>query len=120
MGIGGRMVINNKRYNTNAAELMAEANDELLYRKRTGEYFLFNFENNQILPLSYDDAVYWGKTNLSQSKVDDIFFKPEIENKKNITISLSGAAIKMLNTLAAKERISKSQVVENLILKKEP
>ena len=114
------MVINNKRYNVEAAEMMAAVGNEKLYRKRTGEYFLFKSDENKIFPLSYDDALSWGKAHLSKSKVDTIFFKPEIKNKKNITISLSGAAIKKLNTIAAKEQISKSQVIENLILEKEP
>lgn len=114
------MVINNKRYNIDASELMASSGDELLYRKRTGEYFLYNADVKKILPLNYDDALSWGKDNLSSKKVNAIFYEPEFKSKKNVIVSLSGSAIKKLNNLAAKQQISKSQIVENLILKEEP
>lgn len=48
-------IINNKRYNVNAAELIGEKDGLALYRKTTGEYFAT--ENNEYVILKEKEQV---------------------------------------------------------------
>ena len=106
-------VINGKRYDTETAQFIGEwANTynysdwsykcEELYRKKTGEFFLYgkggpmseyavpSGNNNwsgssKIIPLTIDEAKKWVEKNLSADDYEKLF---EIEEKGNIAFSL--------------------------------
>ena len=106
-------VINGKRYDTETAELIGEwANTynysdwsykcEELYRKKTGEFFLYgeggpmseyavpSGNNNwtgssKITPLTIDEAKKWVEKNLNADEYEKLF---EIEEEGNIAFSL--------------------------------
>lgn len=106
-------IINGKRYNTETAEFIGEyANTynysdfnyvcEKLYRKKTGEFFLYgeggpmsdyavysggnNWSSGaKIMPLSIDEAKKWGEENLDGDVYESLF---EIEEEGNIAFSV--------------------------------
>lgn len=106
-------IINGKRYNTKTAKLIGEyANTydysdfnyvcEELYRKKTGEFFLYgeggpmssyavysggnNWSSGaKIMPLSIDEAKKWVEENLDGDVYESLF---EIEEEGNIAFSV--------------------------------
>lgn len=108
-----KKIINGKRYDTETAELVGEwANTynysnfsyecEELYRKKTGEFFLYgeggpmsNYaiptDNNnwtgssKITPLTIDEAKKWAEKNLDADDYEKYF---ELEKEGNIAFSL--------------------------------
>lgn len=137
-------------YDTDTAKKMGEycsgpADDfnythEILYKKRTGEFFLWGeggpesvyshrvdnmfVGGEDIRPLTYDQAKKWfEKANnddpdWATDKVYDAEFdRPKKDEKKTTaSISLSLAAKRKLERLATKQGITQSEVVENMIL----
>lgn len=117
---------------------------ESLYKKRTGEFFLAgeggpaskyaeNAEGSQMLqgsakitPISFNQAKLWYKNYVLDSDYEDkektekIYhreFEPNINDDEKIPTSLilTVGAKRKLEKIAAKQHISQSQVVENLI-----
>lgn len=106
-------IINGKRYNTETAELIGECTNtfnysdfnyecEKLYRKKTGEFFLYgeggpmtsyavySGNNNwsggsKIRPFSIEEAKKWGEENLDGDTYEKIF---ELEEEGNIAFSV--------------------------------
>lgn len=106
-------VINGKRYDTETAELVGEWDNghrygefqyecEKLYRKKTGEFFLYGSggamssyavpsgNNNwtgssKITPMSIDEAKEWVERNLDADDYEKLF---ELEEDSNIAFSL--------------------------------
>lgn len=141
-----KKIINGKRYDTEAAEKVAEAysnlarNDfgyweEELYRKRTGEFFLYGWGGpasrysktaglnswsgcEKIRPLTIEEAQKWAEENLDGDDYEAIFGEvTELEEKKTVALSLSLAAIDQMKRKAAAEGITFSEYVERLILR---
>ncbi len=141
-----KKVINGRRYDTETAEKVAEAysrlarNDfgyweEELYRKRTGEFFLYGWGGpssrysvssglnswsggEKIIPLTIEEAQKWAERNLDGDEYAAIFGEViETEEKKTVSLSLNVGAIEALKRKAAAEKISLSEFVERLILK---
>lgn len=138
-------VINGKRYNTDTAQLMGEHSYgypgdfdhiyEALYRKQTGEFFLYGeggartcyavaVEQNswsggeRITPLSYAEAQKWAEEHLDGEEYDKIFGAvDESDEKRTVAIRLTAGSTEKLKRLAAKAGTSASDVIENLIAK---
>lgn len=139
-----KKIIGGKMYDTETATLVGEwdngvyGNDfsrcaEMLYRKRTGEYFLYgeggpmskyaqNCGDNEwsggeiIIPLSITSAMEWAEEHLSGDEYEAIFGKiPEDETKENVTFYLSRIANEKLKRCASWENKSKSEILETLI-----
>lgn len=116
---------------------------ETLYKKRTGEYFLYGeggpasawaepVEGNagvyasgeDIRPLTYDQAKDWfirannDDDSLATDKMyNHEFGKPKKDEPKEITsIALSRTAKRKLERMATKQGIPQSEIIENLIL----
>lgn len=147
-------IINGKRYNTETAKEIAiydseyPRNDfnyyfEKLYKKKTGEYFLYGDGNAlspyaershamggvvgswKIIPLTTDQAKKWYEKafNADEENAPMEIYEKEFgvnkatdnEPKQEITLSLHKSIIKYLEDLAESQDISEAQIVENLI-----
>jgi|GEM_PF-743066 len=87
-------VINGKGYNTDAAQVLEtwtnnqkgnKYAEENLYRKKTGEYFLFTKSSGgqKIIPITMQDAMSWAEKRLPSKEVEVLFsgvVEPEIDS----------------------------------------
>lgn len=138
-------IIKGKRYNTDTAQLMGEYSysyrgdfghwTEELYRKQTGEFFLFgeggpaskyaeSVGQNQwsggerIRPLTMGEAKSWAEKYLDGDEYEKIFGEVEEDGgKKVMTYSLPMGAIDKLKRAAVNEGRSASGVLADLIEK---
>lgn len=141
-----KKIINSKLYDTSTAKEVAHWDnrqygsldhcEEILYRKRTGEYFIFGEggagskyaesrgNNNwgggsQIIPLTYDAARAWGEEHMSSIDYEAEFGAvAEDDSRVTTSISLSAWAFESAKRAAAKEGISISGYIEALIAQK--
>ena len=138
-------VINGRRYDTETARELASASsaegrsdfhwwEETLYRKSTGEYFLYgeggpasryaqaSGQNSwsggcRIMPMSLQDAQAWAEKHLDAEDYEEIFGAiNETVEKRNVTFSLTGAAIEKITQMALAQNITKSEVIEQLLM----
>lgn len=133
-------VIKGRRYDTEKAEKLGDAyydqSDNLnwwgenLYRKRTGEFFLYchgganskyaNYDGNnsysgeKIIPLTQEKAEEWAEENLSGEECEQIFGVVEDE-KTRITIYVSPSLANKIKQLAIERKISMSEMVERMV-----
>lgn len=136
-----KKVINGRRYDTDTAKALASASssvsitdfhywEETLYRKNTGEYFLYGEggpmsrysvatgANNwsggwRIMPMTPEEARTWAESNLDSDEYEEIFGAVEEDaGKRTVTFSLTEKTIEKIATLAAEHGCSKSEVVE--------
>lgn len=134
-------LIRGKRYDTEAAKKIAEYDSEytksdfnwfreVLFRKRTGEYFLYcegNGNSNyarqtpngrtygeKIIPYSIDDAKKWAESVLDADEYEEIFGKV-FEGKIHTTLSLEAETFENLKQMAASAGTGMSEVIEKLI-----
>lgn len=139
-------------YNTETAKKIAEISEyskrdyrhfeETLYRKRTGEFFIYGVGNAEskygkvfeesmtpgegIKPLTFDEAKDWYKTILNdpstsyygftEKQYQELFGVAGSSEKTVLSLSISKKAKKALLDMATKEGKSQSEVVEKLIL----
>lgn len=134
---------NGKVYDTDTAALLAEHEHsyksqfdwyrERLYRKRTGEFFLYGEGHaaspyctycsdggtdpgEKICPLTYEEARAWAEQKLDTDDYDKIFGVPEEdESKTQVQIRMQQSTLAMLKDAATKEGIPMAAVVERLI-----
>ena len=140
-----RKIIDRKTYDTKTATCVGWwCNDfdqtdfnyleETLYRKRTGEYFLFglggglteyaefyngaNMRGTKIIPLTYEDARTWAEEKLDGDEYIDEFGDPEEDaggERVTMTITLTKAKATALQKAAQKAGVSESVfIAENL------
>lgn len=136
-----RKIIANKSYDTDTATLIGEWSNqeydsfdyvaESLYRKRTGEYFLYgeggarsryaeSHGNNNwgageaITPLDVESAAEWAETHLATAAYEAEFGEVS-EGEQLASFHLSKAAYKKLSLAAAKRGVPRSAIVELLI-----
>ena len=139
-----KKIINGKVYDTGTAEKVGcwsnnySTSDfgycsEELYRKRTGEFFLYGeggpsskysicIGNNEwgygktIIPLSYDAAREWAEDHLSASEYESIFGEvTEDDSRVTVTLSLSASAVEKAKRAAAQTGMGLSAYIEKLI-----
>lgn len=138
-----KKIINNKVYDTNTAQKLGEWDNghytnefaycaETLYRKRTGEYFLFgeghamskyasHSGNNsgwgeKIIPLSYEEAQQWAKGHLEADDYIRIFGEPALDDTLTaLNLTLSAAAVSKFRLSAQQQQISQRELMERLI-----
>lgn len=147
-------IINGRRYNTETAKKVAIYDSEYprtdfryyfeeLYKKRTGEYFLYGDGNAMspyaersnamggvvgswsIIPLTPDKAEKWYEKafNADEENAPIEIYEKEFgknctlddEPKQKITLSLHKSIIKYLEELVESQGIDKSEIIENLI-----
>lgn len=136
-----KKIINNKLYDTSTAHELASREEnpgdshyvnEVLYRKRTGEYFLFGeggpssryaeqvdyshwSGGSTILPLTYKDAVDWAERHLDADEYQSLF-GPVSEDEEDgarttLGISLTGAEAAAIRQNAAKAGLTLSAYI---------
>ena len=140
-----KRIINGKRYDTDTAKKVAydcyngsrrdfQWWQETLYRKNTGEFFLYGEggamtkyaerEGNsgwtggeRIMPLTYTEAQEWAEKHLDADEYEGIFGAvDEGEGKTVVTFSLPKSAIETLKRKAAKAGVPLSEHVTQLIM----
>ena len=135
--------INGKRYDTETAKELGcvswgAVNDfahssETLYRKTTGEFFLYGeggpaseyavtISQNEwtggekITPLTFEEAEKWAEKNLDADECDKIFgVVDESGEKQTVAIRLSQGMLAKLKNLAAQKQVSMSEIIEEMI-----
>ena len=143
-----KRIINNLLYNTDSARHIAEWTNgadpedpqyikEVLYRKKTKEFFLLGeggsstryaitHGNNQweksetIIPLTDEAAVEWAKEKLGEDRVGEIFDEnigKKAADKKYCTFFISSEADRLLRVNAEREGKRTAQFLEELIFK---
>lgn len=138
--------INGKRYDTETAKEVGcvswgaagdfRHSSETLYRKSTGEFFLYGeggplseyavatgqnewSGGEKITPLTFEEAEKWGERNLDADECNKIFGEvDESGEKQTVAIRLSQGMLAKLKNIAAKEQLGISEVVERLIEEK--
>ena len=136
-------VINGKRYDTEKAQRVASWDNERfysdfshyaesLYKKRTGEFFLYCeggaqsrlghyvcggtlVGGEEIVPISYSKAQEWAEKKLDADGYSAIFGEPEEEEQCSINATLSAAARAKLDRAASESGKSRSQIIGELI-----
>lgn len=134
---------NSKVYDTDTAKLLAEYEHsyksqfdwykEQLYRKRTGEFFLYGEGHaaspyctystdggrdpgEKICPLTYEEARKWAEQKLEADDYDKIFGIPEEdEGKTQVLIRMQQSTLAILKDAATKESATMSAIVERLV-----
>ena len=134
-------VIGGKRYDTATAKEMGFTShnyprdfsywEETLYRKSTGEYFLYGAGNaaskyaescgqnewcggEKIIPLDIGAAQKWAEKYLDADEYEKIFGKIE-EDKKTVTYSLPGDVVEKIKREASASGISMSEWISRLV-----
>ena len=139
-----KKIINGKVYDTEKAKAVGEWSnslgyrdfnwkEETLYRKKTGEFFLFGeggpntnyaerIDTNSwssgsvIIPMTYGEAMEWAEKKLDGDTYESIFGKvEEDENKRVVAYNLSTSTIETIKRRAAEVGISASAYIESLI-----
>lgn len=140
-----KQIIKGKKYDTETATLIAEVSgggsgwrdfryyEETLYKKRTGEYFLYgeggpmtryaiSVEGNgwasgcKITPLTYDGAREWAEKNLESDEYEAEFGEVvEDDSKTVVTISITVDSLETARRAASRAGISLSSYIESLI-----
>lgn len=136
-------VIKGKRYDTNTAEALGKYQYlyprdfnhvcETLYKKRTGEFFLFGeggaaskyrerttdgmwCGGEKIVPLTLKEAQDWAEEHLDGDEYEKIFGEvDETGEKQTVAMSLDRATIEKAKRMAVEKGISVSELVTQLI-----
>ena len=101
-----------KRYNTDTATSICKTEQEELFLKRTGEYFLVDWGCEKITPLTQERAERWVETNCPEA-FEQIF--RENSKRTRLTVYLSGQMADELKMAAVERRITLSELVERLV-----
>lgn len=139
-----KKIINGKVYDTDTAKELASWSDglsfrdftyveEVLYQKRTGEFFLHGAggaasryavsagQNSwsggeKIIPLTWEAAREWAEEHLDADDYESIFGPvPEDNSRVTVTLSLSAGAVDRAKRAAAQAGISLSAYIGSLI-----
>ncbi len=139
-----KRIIDGKKYDTLTAEEVAESShgykseysyyEETLYRKRTGEYFLYGYGHgdskyakqvcgdfgpgSDIIPLTYEQARTWAERELSADEYESIFGEvSDADDDQDVVLSVrvSPATRERLRRMAAESGMSQGDLLEDII-----
>ena len=138
-----KKIINGKKYDTDTATQVAEWSkdvsvsdftyfEETLYKKRSGEYFLYGFGNaaskyavpeddgwrggSTIMPLSYENACKWAEEHMDADDYEAEFGEvSEDDSKMAICLSVRTDTAEILRKAAAASGVSVSEYVDRLV-----
>lgn len=130
-----KKVIRGRLYDTEKAVYIGKFYDEAkpgddldfyieeLYKKRTGEYFLYGCGNTasgaeKIVPMTYQQAHDWAEENLSPDVYKNEFGMPERNDDKTIiSFNLKIGNVEKLKLISAKQDKPMSSIIDELIEK---
>ena len=140
-----KKIINNKNYDTETARVIGSNSysqprdfnwwSEILYCKRTGEYFLYgeggprsryaeHVEQNcwrggeKIIPLTYEEARKWAEENLTANEYEEVFGEvTENDSSEILTISLPASLVASLRRQAQEAGVSLSGLIASMLTK---
>lgn len=105
-------LIKGRKYNTDTAKLIGVVGEQQkLYSKRTGEFFLY-FVDKKIVPLSFDKAEKIVKEKLDKKTYDNLFNKNGIEK---VTLLLDSKIVQDARNEAVARNIRLNTLVEEAI-----
>lgn len=135
-----KKIINGKAYDTNTATLIGSKDNgnsptafayccESLYRKRTGEYFMYGeggpnskyavwshgmlCDGERIILLTYDEARQWAESNLDADTYEAEFGAVvDDESRVCVSLSLSAAGLERARRAASARGVSLSALVD--------
>lgn len=139
-----RKIIDGKQYNTDTAKEVGSWGNGLgyrdltwmsenLYRKKTGEFFLYGeggpsskyaesvggnswVGGNRIIPLSWEEARKWAEEHLAADEYEEIFGEvTDDESRIVISLSMAAGAVERAKRAAQQAGISLSAYIETLI-----
>lgn len=139
-----KKIINGKKYDTETASKAGSWSngggwrdfshfEEILYRKKTGEFFLYGeggpmtkyavstgqnswSGGERIIPLTYENARKWAEEHLDGDEYEEIFGEvTEDESKKSATFSLSVSTIEHLRRKASEKGVGMSELLETIL-----
>ena len=131
-----KKTIRGRTFDTDTAERLGAYRDsnciEILFRTRTGEFFLYGRGNTdsayavwkgngvsgseQIITLTPKQAQKWARLKLSAAQYDDLFGSGADNQKQTISLSLPVGAIKALKNAAGEQGRTSSAIIAELIL----
>ncbi len=141
-----KKIINGKVYDTATAQCVGEWSnpytrrdfnwvEETLYRKRTGEFFIFGeggprsqyakevgtrqwASGERIMPLTWDEAREWAEEKLSADEYEQAFGEvADDDSKAYLNAYIPTSCIEYAKRAAAKQGINLSTYIESLISK---
>lgn len=109
--MGKTYLFRGKRYSTDSATKCGSFGSRTIYKKRTGECFIYDSETDKIRPIKYETA-----KELAEKYIPDAekFFKGS-GTKKVTSFSLSTESIEKMKELAVKLDCSSSQIIEDAV-----
>ena len=138
-----RKIINGKQYDTDTARACGACGHhavsdykwfcETLYRKKTGEFFLYGeghaaspyarscsdgtrSPGEKIIPLAYEAARQWAEDNLDAEEYEEIFGAVvEDDSRVAVNLSLPTNTVQKARRAAAEQGITLSAYIERLI-----
>lgn len=139
-----KKIIGGKMYNTDTAKMVGEHEEsypgefdyvcEVLYRKKTGEYFIHGYghaasryaepcgENawnsgERIIPISYDKARQWAEDNLDVDAYEREFGEvTEDDSQVQLSCMVSAQAMALIRRKAQQDGMTIAAVVEQLAM----
>lgn len=114
-----KKIINGRKYDTETAAVIGSSKEsnETLYRKRTGEYFMYwDGWGEEIIPMNVKDAQDWAERHMD-AEAYEMAFGPVSEDAADVMISakLPAAVDAKLRRLAAESQTSVTAILINLI-----
>ncbi len=114
-----KRVFRGRSYDTDKAERIAQDDDEILYRKKTGEYFLYKTgidSSAAIAPLSYDEAREWADDHMSIFISCKYFFDIARKGTKApLQLAFDKGVIELMKRVSVERGVTISELVEKLV-----
>lgn len=110
-GMGKTYVFRGRRYSIDSATKCGSYGPYTLYKKRTGEFFIYNTEEDKIKPVKYEAAKEWASKHIPGAMK---YFEGS-SAKKVTSFSLSTDTIEKAKELAVKLGFTTGQVIEEAI-----
>ncbi len=140
-----KKIINGKSYDTETAKAVGEWSnsgswrdfshmEETLYRKKTGEYFLYGeggpmtkyaesagqnawSGGSKIIPLSHENARQWAEEHLDADEYEAIFGEVEEDDSKQYaTFRLTASTLEALRRRASEAEKGLSEYLEDILV----
>ncbi len=136
-------IINQKRYDTKTAKALGsdgygnpgdfEYFEETLYRKKTGEFFLYGYGGarsryakqlsantwaggERIIPMTEEEAREWAEKHLSAEEYEETFaVDEETPGKTMLTVYINAASADVIRSEAKRLGMSQGDYIERLV-----